>query len=255
MHPPEVRAAATELIELGLSDCEISRRTGIARTTIRDWRRPRYRRRAPVERCARCWRPSRPVRFTDADYSELLATYLGDGSISEGPRTQRLRVTLDSKYPEIISETRALLSRCFPQNAVGEVPAPGCVQVYVYSSHLACLFPQHGPGKKHDRAIRLEDWQATILAAEPWPFIRGCIRTDGCVFVNRTDIHQERPNEYLSYAFSNRSRDIMDLFISACDRVGVVTRPNYVERRRLWQVRIYRRQSVALMLEHVGEKR
>lgn len=42
MHPPHVRAAALALVDQGLNDCEISRRLGIPRGTIRDWRRPTY---------------------------------------------------------------------------------------------------------------------------------------------------------------------------------------------------------------------
>jgi hypothetical protein len=57
----------------------------------------------------------------------------------------------------------------------------------------ACHFPQAGPGKKHERPIVLEPWQAAIVEAEPWRFLRGCIRSDGCVFINRTGRY-----EYLS---------------------------------------------------------
>ena len=69
------------------------------------------------------------------------------------------------------------------------------VVLWVYSRHLSCLFPQHGPGKKHERRIVLEAWQQEIVEAAPWAFLRGCIRSDGCVFVNRTGRY-----EYLSYA-------------------------------------------------------
>jgi hypothetical protein len=82
---------------------------------------------------------------------------------------------------------------------------------------------------------------------------RGCIRSDGCVFVNRTDVHRSQPYEYLSYQFSNMSKDIVDLFVQACERVGVFTRVN-CSRRGLWDVRINRRASVELMLAHVGRK-
>ena len=81
----------------------------------------------------------------------------------------------------------------------------------------------------------------------PWAFLRGCIRSDGCAFINRTG-----PYEYLSYEFSNYSKDIVDLFVSTCDQVGVATRVNRFRRR--WSVRINQRASVALMLEHVGKK-
>ena len=45
MHSPAVRDQALQLVRSGLNDCEVARRTGISRTTIRDWRRPRYVRR------------------------------------------------------------------------------------------------------------------------------------------------------------------------------------------------------------------
>jgi Homeodomain-like domain len=256
MHPPEVKALALELIAQGINDCEISRRTGVPRSTIRDWRRPTYVRRHPEiprETCPRCWRAARPMRFTPEDYSELLAFYLGDGSIAEHPRTQRLPIVLDVKYPRIIADLRSLLERCFRHNGVDEVPSIGCVHVSLYCSHLSCLFPQHAPGRKHKRRIVLEPWQALMVAAAPWPFIRGCIRTDGCALVNRTNIHRDQPYEYLSYEFSNKSKDIVDLFIGACDRVSVFTLANCSKDGR-WSVRINRGDSVALMLDHVGLK-
>ena len=92
--------------------------------------------------------------------------------------------------------------------------------LHVYNSHLSCLFPQAGPGKKHQRAIALEPWQAERVAAAPWAFLRGCIRSDGCVFVNRTG-----PYEYLTYDFYNLSAEIRQLFVDACQRArtGVST--------------------------------
>jgi hypothetical protein len=241
------------LIESGLNDCEVSRRLGIARSTVRDWRRPTYvsRREWAMENCPRCWEAVRPMRFKPADYSELLALYLGDGYISNHARTQRLRIALDTKYLGIIADCKSLLERCFPTNPVGEVTAHGGTMVFVslYSRHLACLFPQHGAGLKHQRRLILEPWQARIVEAEPWPFIRGCIRTDGCSFINRTGAY-----EYLSYQFSNMSADLIRLFVEACTRVGVTTRVNQSRRTGIWDVRINRRGSVALMEEHVGLK-
>jgi len=71
VHVPEVPRDALALSSAGVNDCEIARRLGIARTTVRD-----IRRRAPPAdprvTCAHCWTPVPPVRFTDADYAELL---------------------------------------------------------------------------------------------------------------------------------------------------------------------------------------
>ena len=115
--------------------------------------------------------------------------------------------------------------------------------VWAHSSHLSCLFPQHGDGKKHERPIVLEPWQQEFVDAAPWAFLRGCIRSDGCVFVNRTGRY-----EYLSYDFANRSSDILDLFEATCRAVGL--RP----RRYARAVRLYRREDVGALLDHVGQK-
>jgi hypothetical protein len=246
VRPPEVRNEALALIAQGVNDCEIARRLGIPRTTVRDWRKPRYvpRRTAP-SRCPRCWRPGPRLEFEAGDYAELLGIYLGDGHISLHPRAERLRVFLDARHAQVVDETAGLMRRCFPENRVGRGSRHhGRMAVlWVYSGHLSCLFPQHGPGKKHQRAIVLEPWQEAKLVAAPWRFLRGCIRTDGCAFINRTG-----PYEYLSYDFRNLSQDILDLFERTCLSLGL--RP----RRTATSIRLNRREDVARLLVHVGLK-
>jgi hypothetical protein len=102
---------------------------------------------------------------------------------------------------------------------------------------------------KHERRIVLEPWPKSRVNAQPWAFIRGCIWTDGCSFVNRTG-----PYEYVSYDFTNYSKDIIDQFTAACDSAGI-TDYRVTSYRHVWKVRINRRPSVALMLKHVGVKR
>jgi hypothetical protein len=251
VHPPELKAEALRLFALGLNDCEISRRIGIPRPTIRDWRCPPYIPTTPLIHCPRCGQRMKPIRFSVADYSELFGMYLGDGCISASPRTSRLRISLDAKYPRIIEDGRLLLERFFPENRVDIVPfhKSAGVDLSVYNKHLPCLFPQAGPGLKHLRPIRPEIWQWAIIAAEPWPFIRGCIRTDGCVFVNRTGKY-----EYLTYHFANMSRDIAQLFTFALKRAGVEYRHTSGCKRGIHNVRVNRRASVLEMLGHIGVK-
>lgn len=185
------------------------------------------------------------MSFTPEDYAELLGLYLGDGHISEYARAQRIRISLDSKYPGIVDGTVRLLGRVLPANAVRTQRFDGGATTVVdaYHQHLSCLLPQHGPGKKHERPLRFEAWQRELLARAPMPFVRGCINSDGCVFVNRTG-----PYEYLSYQFANRSDAILDLFAEVCEMIGL--RP----RRTVRQVRINRREDVAALLPHVPAK-
>jgi hypothetical protein len=249
MHPASVRADALDLLEQGLNDCEVARRIGVPRSTVREWRQPRYQLKSPRNLCPRCWRRTKMVRFTSKDYAELLGLYLGDGCISNQGRTARLRIFLDAAYPDIIRDTEALLAHSFPGNQVGVVGAHdgNMIVLSVYSSHLACLFPQEAGGKKHERPISLENWQLRIVEEAPWQFLRGCIRSDGCAFVNRTG-----PYEYLSYDFSNKSKDIVGLFMMTCGLVGLRYRVS--SWRGSWRVRINRRESVDLMLAQVGMK-
>ena len=175
----------------------------------------------------------------------MLGLYLGDGCISEAGRTQHLRLSLDSRYSTLIAEAVRLVERCLPANRVSLVRADrgATTVVSAYSSHLSCLLPQHGPGKKHERPIHLEPWQHRLVEEAPWAFLRGCVHSDGCFFVNRTG-----PYQYLSLDFHNRSADILDLFTTACRTVGVVYR-RYEQR-----VRIYDRGSVREFAAFVGVK-
>jgi hypothetical protein len=243
MHPPEVRIEALRLLANGFSDGAVGRRLTVPRTTIRDWRRATDR--PELLRCPRCWGRARPVEFGGGDYAELLGLYLGDGYICQAGRVHKLRLSLDAKYPGIIADARQLLARCFVSNSVGAVEADGgsTVVLWTYSSHLVCLFPQHGPGKKHRRRIVLEPWQMALVESSPWSFTRGCIRSDGCAFVNRTGRY-----EYLTYDFFNLSADIRGIFMHACDVAGVSYRDHAT------RVRINSRSGVALVEANVGRK-
>ena len=187
----------------------------------------------------------RPVELGAGAYAELLGLYLGDGHISLMARTQRLRISLDSRHASIVDETVRLLARGFPRNRVEVITRDdGATSVvYLYCAHLTCLLPQHGPGKKHRRAIALEPWQRDLVAAAPWAFLRGLVHSDGCFFINRTGRYR-----YLSVCFDNRSREIRELFMDACAQVGVACRPTGTS------VRIYRRADVAAFAAFVGAK-
>jgi hypothetical protein len=139
-----------------------------------------------------------------------------------------------------------------PANKVFHVQRHGCQYVTCYSKHWPRLFPQHGPGKKHERRIALEPWQQAIVDAHTWDFIRGLIHSDGCRVVNRTTrLVSGKPKryEYPRYFFTNLSADIVRLFTDALDRVGVDWK-----QANHRNVSIARKASVALLDLHVGPK-
>ena len=144
-----------QLIAAGMNDCAIARLTGIPRPTVRDWRcRPHVRTRLPDGSTA-CGVDHDFPALPAAPYCYLLGLYLGDGCISRIRRVWRLRVVLDAKYPAIIERCRQAIDMLMPGQRARAMQLPkNCVEVSLYSKHWPCLFPQHGPGKKHTRTDR-----------------------------------------------------------------------------------------------------
>jgi len=154
-------------------------------------------------------------------YAYLLGLYLGDGYLEPHPRTTRLTIYLNRKQPDIIRTCAAAVVVVLPERRVGLVKhGPNCIYVSSYSRAWLSLFPQHGVGSKHTRPIRLEPWQRALVRLEPMGFVRGCIESDGCR-------HRRIVNgkNYPAYCFSNRSEDILGLFMWACSLVGIRARP------------------------------
>ena len=100
-----------------------------------------------------------------------------------------------------------------------------CVRVSGASKRWPEAFPQHGPGRKHNRKIELVPWQREIVDRYPQEFLRGLLHSDGCRTINRfkTKLPSGRFAEYAypRWFFSNRSDDIRGLFCESCERLGI----------------------------------
>lgn len=107
-------------------------------------------------------------------YAYLLGLYLGDGSITPNGGSFSLRITLVLRYPSIIEECTQAMTVMRPSSAmkIGRFMKIGCVEVRGGWAHWPCLFPQHGPGRKHERRIELVPWQEEILEAHPELLLR-----------------------------------------------------------------------------------
>ena len=237
---------ALQLAAVGMSPGVIGDRLGVSRSTIVNWLADRLPRTVRLELCDTCGAEAHANEELGRDYSYLLGLYLGDGCISKVHRgVQKLRITLDAKYPGIVAECeRAILAvvpRC--QANRNRHGSDSCVEVYSYSKSWGCLFPQHGPGKKHERRIQLTPWQRAVVDDHPEQLLRGLIHSDGCRFQN-TGTNWSNPR----YSFSNRSADIRRIFCDACDRLGLrrTTAPHTVY--------VSRKADVARMDQFIGPK-
>lgn len=160
----------------------------------------------------------------------LLGLYLGDGCISQHARlVHRLSIFLDAKYPGIIRRAGEAM-QATRAGRPGAVTRGNCVEVYSYWRHWPCLFPQHGPGLKHERTIALTEWQAKLVGKHPEPLLQGLVHSDGCRSLNTGRCGWVNAR----YSFTNLSTDIHEIFRGACDLLGVhwtaAPRVTYVSR-------------------------
>jgi hypothetical protein len=240
------RERVRQLFLVGLNDCEIARSTGIPRTTIRDWRNGRER--EPTT-CVVC--EGAPERLPPRSYAYLLGAYLGDGHIVATQRgVFRLRVSCDLMHINIawwialaIEDVRGRRAALYPR------VHSRVIDVSSYWKHWPCLFPQHGPGRKHTRRIALAPWQQRIVDAHPDQLVRGLIHSDGWRGINRVR-HGDMAYEYVRYQFTNASADVRRIFCAACDALEVEWR-----RMKDRDISIARRASVAKLDAFIGPKR
>jgi hypothetical protein len=251
VHDEETLSDVLALVGDGLNDCEIARRTGVPRRTVRDWRVGRVPKlRAPrCQRCGggpdECGDDQHTIR-PEEEYAYLLGLYLGDGYISQAPRTYRIRFFLDAVYKGIVQRcARSLEAICPGKSAWIGQHGPGCSEVSMYWNHWPCLFPQHGPGKKHLRPIVLTQWQQPIVDRNRRELIQGLIHSDGCRIVA-----DDRGVKSVRYHFSNLSEDVKRIYCDSLDALGIPwTRPCGK------QIAVYRKSATAFLDEFVGPKR
>lgn len=257
MRPEKEYQKALELIKSGVNDCEVGRRLGIPRGTIRDWRVGLEKKSGgrteswSSRRTGRCFRCDGGWVDQEA-YSYLLGMYLGDGCLSPGPRdVYRLRVFCDLAYVDIINETATHIVIARGVDEVTFTPKNGCVEVSAYWKHWPCLFPQHGPGRKHERNIELAEWQQLIV--QPKGLVRGLIHSDGTRHINevtRTLSTGPKSYRYPRYQLSNKSNDILSIFSDALDQLGV-----HWTRTSQRDISVARREDVSFLDTFVGPKR
>jgi hypothetical protein len=251
MHSAETVDLVLSLRAQGLGARRISRLTGVKVRTITDWVSGRLPRTAGhAAGCVQCGGDGH--RFEELDpsaYAYLLGMYLGDGYLAAHHRgVYRLRISLDRRYPGIIDECSGAIGAVLTGARVARQNRSGAwgswVEIGAYSKAWPCLFPQHGPGKKHERPIVLVDWQQRIANAAPDWLLRGLIHSDGCRFINSGRDGWRHPR----YSFSNYSVDIRRIFCEACDVLGLRWTP---AGRTIY---VSRKIDVARMDEFIGPK-
>jgi hypothetical protein len=253
MHPQATVDRALQLSQQGLIDRVVAQQVGVSIGAVQKWR-------TGIRRASGTGKPGCPRcngdPLDERAYSYLLGLYLGDGCISRGSTRDKdvwkLSIACADAWPGLIQECARAIQAVRPDNKVLMVQRLGCTEVKGYSRHWPCLFPQHGPGKKHLRKIELAEWQRAIVDHYPREFVRGLLHSDGCRGLNRVRRllpSGERWYEYPRYLFANESKDILALCGETLDRLGVEWRYS-----RANTISVAKRNAVARLDEFVGPK-
>ncbi|MFI6036935.1 helix-turn-helix domain-containing protein [Streptomyces sp. NPDC051315] len=252
MYDVSTRKRALVLVAQGRSLHSVSRETGISRSAIRHW----LTRLEPLERTPPCFRCQGPPSAPEdaAAYAYLLGLYLGDGYIISKPRQHYLMITCTASWPGLIAAAEDAMRKVLPWPNTTRLQRLGCVDVKSFSKHWTCVFPQHGPGKKHELPIVLEAWQQAVVDAHPWEFVRGLIHSDGCRITNWTTrmVKGERKRyEYPRYLFTNVSDVIRRLYTETLDKLGIEW-THCTRNGNPYDISVARKASVALLDTYVG---
>jgi len=229
-----------ELYSNGLNKSQISKITGIPRTTVRDWIN-----KSPQKFVDKIFNPLEFLTNEKiSNYSYILGLYLGDGFINKCKRTYRLRISLDKKYNSVNEMVKNCLSSIF-NNKINVVKRGNCVDISLYNNNLPYFFPQHGKGKKYLRKIILTEWQNQILS--PINLIKGLIHSDGCYYNEKIKNYT-----YGRFVFTNKSKDIIQIFCNALDILNLEYDVQKID--GIYRVRISKKSSVVKLKEMIGTK-
>lgn len=212
---------ALEMRRVGYAIKAIARALGVPRSTVQYW----FRRGAGVAQSVeaiglnpiQCGFESHH-QHQDPAYSYLLGMYLGDGHLIRCRRTYVLRIFLNEKQDDVIQRVKVAIMALRPFNSVtvGRRRHTAVAIVSCYSQAWPTLLPQHGPGRKHRRRLALEPWQHEIVTRYPAEFVRGLIESDRSRYRRIVGGH-----DYPAYSFSNRSEDILQMFMWAGGLLGI----------------------------------
>lgn len=109
---------------------------------------------------------------------------LGDGNLSRVSRTVRLRISCDTKYPNIIKEIKNNLAILAPYNKINVIKVVGnCVDIYTYSNDWEKALGWK-VGNKITQQVTTPQW---IFQRKKYTSacLKGLLQTDGSIYTDR----------------------------------------------------------------------
>jgi hypothetical protein len=188
------------------------------------------------------------ISLNKKDYNFILGLYLGDGCITENGRngsSYKLRIAQDINYPKSINLIKDKISKFFGKDAK-LIECKGCYHITIYDKYLPFYFPQHDKGFKHNRNVKLNDFQ--IENIEYSELLSGLWMSDGSrYFAKHGKYNYER------YNFTNKSLDIINLF-EECLNKFEIRYSKRIKPNGVWIIEIQNKDGVNKIKSIVGIK-
>lgn len=228
---------------LGSSESSLSKKYNIPRGTIQYW----VKKGIPKEYEGGIEYIESNIKNNPKLYSYILGLYLGDGYLDKikDKNLYKIRITQDKKYPKLLELIRSSIQEffkgtCFLANC------QGCYQITLYKKDLNLYFPQHSKGYKHLREIKLTEFQKENV--DNIELLRGLFHSDGSFYIRKSN-----NKIYYNYNFTNKSKDIIDIFTNCLDSIGI-SYGTRIKKNEIWVVQIQKTSEVKKLHSILGDK-
>lgn len=165
----------------------------------------------------------------------LIGISLGDGNIQSFPRTDRLLISLNTKYPALIDYVSVVMSKIFEKEAViQKVKKTNCIRVGVYQKNISkrlCI----PSGDRRKLILEIPDWIWDSNYYLTW-YLKGLFEAEGSLCVHL-------PTCTYNFAFSNRNEKLLENVKEGLIKLGFhpEVRSNAIRLRKKAEVECFRR--------------
>lgn len=176
-----------------------------------------------------------PDFFKSNELAFLIGISLGDGNIQSFPRTDRLLVSLNTKYPELVDYVSLIMSKIFEKEAVvKKVKKSNCMRVWIYQKNISNRLGIPA-GDRRKSILEIPDWIWGSNDFLIW-YLKGLFEAEGSLSIHL-------PTCTYNFSFSNKNKKLLENVKKGLVKLGFhpEERNNAIRLRRKADVECFRK--------------
>ena len=145
---------------------------------------------------------SYPAFKKSEELAFLIGMILGDGHIEVFPRTERLLISLNTKYPELINYVANVMSNVFEKQAkIEKIKFENCARVGLYKKYISKRLQLASGNRRYDQT-GLPKW---IWRSNKWIIyaLKGLFEAEGSFSIHL-------PTCTYNFSFSNKNTNLLN---------------------------------------------